>query len=94
VREAYPDHTQFDAKSEYHDPSAKPEAPRWFMVDCRLQRPLERQIPLEELKSHGGPGGALADMALLRLGRLSVQPVTREQWEFVLALEAGPRPRE
>ena len=31
VRTAYPDHTQFEPKSEYYDPKAKPEAPRWFM---------------------------------------------------------------
>lgn len=87
VKEAYPDPSQFDASAKYYDASAKEEAPKWFMVDCRLVRRLARQIPLDELKRHGGSGDALADMALLKYGRLSVQPVTQQQWEFVLGLE-------
>ena len=39
------------------------------------------------MQSHAA--GALAGMALFKYGRLSVQPVTREQWEFVLGLENG-----
>lgn len=90
VREAYPDHTQFDRASQYYDAGSKAESPRWFMVDVRLVRRLARQIPLEELKSHGASASApLADMALIKHGRLSVQPVTPAQWDFVLALEEG-----
>lgn len=36
MREAYPDHTQFDPASEYHDPKASRDSPTWVMVDCRL----------------------------------------------------------
>lgn len=56
-------------------------------------RKLERQIPLQELKSHSGSGGALASMALFKYGRLSVQPVAAAEWEFVLGLE-GQAPAE
>ncbi|KAI8466010.1 MAG: PUA-like domain-containing protein [Monoraphidium minutum] len=90
VREAYPDHTQFDKTSEYYDPKASEDKPRWFMVDIQLERRLERQVSLEELKSH--KGGPLAGMALFQQSRLSVQPVAAAEWEFVLGLAARPPP--
>ena len=86
VREAYPDHTQWEPTSEYYDASSSQESPKWFMVDVQLVRRLRRQISLEELKRHA-VAGPLADMALVRQGRLSVQPVTAAQWAYVLALE-------
>ncbi|KAL4448625.1 hypothetical protein ABPG75_005844 [Micractinium tetrahymenae] len=92
AREAYPDHTQFDPASEYYDARASRDSPTWVMVDCRLVRKLDRQISLEELKSHAGAGGPLASMALFKYGRLSVQPVTAAEWEFVLGLEGQPAP--
>ena len=49
-----------------------------------------RQVTLEELKAH--KGGALAGMALFTTARLSVQPVTRAEWDFVLGLAAQPAP--
>eukprot|EP00878_Enallax_costatus_P034450 GHUV01038198.1.p1 GENE.GHUV01038198.1~~GHUV01038198.1.p1 ORF type:complete len:177 (-),score=16.01 GHUV01038198.1:417-947(-) len=85
VREAYPDPTAFDTKSEYYDASSSEDKPKWYMVDWKLVRKLKRQMTLEELKSH--KDGALAGMALFNRPRLSVQPVTNEQWEFVLSLE-------
>ncbi|KAI3423961.1 hypothetical protein D9Q98_009795 [Chlorella vulgaris] len=88
VREAYPDHTQFEKGGKYYDASSKPDSPKWFMVDVKFERQLARQIPLEELKRHGAEGGPLAAMALIKYGRLSVQPVTAAEWEFVLGLEA------
>lgn len=84
VREGYPDFTAFDPESKYYDPKSDPAAPRWFMVDVRLERRLRRTIALHELKGHP----ALAGMALLAKGnRLSVMPVTAEQWDYILALE-------
>jgi predicted RNA-binding protein with PUA-like domain len=84
VREGYPDHTAFDPEQKYHDPKSDPEKPRWFMVDVRFVRKLGRTISLEELK--GRP--ELEDMALVRKGnRLSIMPVTKEQWDFILSLE-------
>ncbi len=84
VREGYPDFTAFDPRSRYYDPKSSPDNPRWYMVDIRLERKLKRIITLEELKRHR----ELADMPLLRRGnRLSVMPVTAEQWKFILSLE-------
>ena len=75
----YPDPTQFDPKSEYYDPAAKKEAPRWILVDIRALR-RTRLISLAELREHK----ALADMAVLRRGnRLSITPVTAAQWRYL-----------
>ncbi len=84
AREAYPDHTQFDPDEKYFDPKSDPDNPRWFMVDVRFVRKLERVITLRELKSYK----TLADMQLVQKGsRLSIMPVTRRQWDFILKLE-------
>lgn len=83
LTEAHPDSSQFDRASEYYDRTSKPDAPKWWCVDVRFVRRLERFVPLEELR--GIP--ELAYMPLLRRGqRLSVQPVTSDEWERILAL--------
>ena len=83
AREAYPDPTQFDRASEYHDPKATPDAPIWMQVDIRGVEPLARPLALEELR--GVP--ALAGMELLRKGsRLSVQPVAPAEWKAIVKL--------
>ena len=80
-REAYPDPTQFDPKSDYFEPRATAAAPVWFQVDVALVEKLPRLITLDELR--GIP--ALKDMLLLRRGsRLSVQPVTPAEWAAIL----------
>ena len=85
VREAYPDHTAFDPESKYYDPKSDPDNPRWFMVDIRFVRRLKRTITLQELKDQAG---ALSDFPLLQKGsRLSVMPVSKEAWEYILGLE-------
>jgi predicted RNA-binding protein with PUA-like domain len=82
--DAYPDPSQFDPKSKYFDPGSSRDNPRWMLVDVKYVRKLKRVITLDELKSQP----ALADMALVRKGnRLSVMPVSAQDWEFVLALE-------
>lgn len=84
VRGGYPDFTAFDSESRYYDPKSTPEAPRWFMVDVRFRRKLKRTITLSELKQQV----ALADFPLLRRGnRLSILPVSTEDWNFILGLE-------
>ena len=56
------------------------------MVDVRYVRHLKRDIALAELKAHAD--GALKGMPLVRKGnRLSIMPVTAEQWDFILSLE-------
>jgi predicted RNA-binding protein with PUA-like domain len=85
VRESYPDHTAWDSSGKYYDAKSPEDNPRWFMVDWQLVRKTKTQITLEELKRH--KDGVLKDMALFTTARLSVQPVAKEQWEFVLGLE-------
>ena len=86
TRAGYPDHTAFDPEAQYYDPKSDPENPRWYMVDVRYVRHLKRNIPLAELKQYAD--GPLEGLPLVRKGnRLSIMPVTPEQWEFILALE-------
>jgi predicted RNA-binding protein with PUA-like domain len=82
VREAYPDFTQFDPKSDYYDPSSRPEKPKWKMVDVAYVRTFPRLLPLEELRGIRELGG----MTLLSRGRLSVQPVEEHYWNVILRL--------
>lgn len=89
VREGYPDPSQFDAKSKYHDPDAREDQPRWYVVDIKAEAQLPRPVSLPELKEVPG----LEEMMLLKKGsRLSVQPVTAEEWKIVLAV-AKRKPR-
>ena len=82
VREGYPDHTAFDKKHEYHDADSVAATPMWYMVDVRAVRALPRLVALAEIKAEP----ALAQMALVRVSRLSVVPVTPAEWERVLAM--------
>jgi len=83
AREAYPDHTQFDPESKYYDARSKPEDPRWFMPDVRFVERFPRMVSLEELRRTPG----LEAMALIQRGqRLSVQPVSVEEWAIVCSL--------
>ncbi|HEY9228116.1 MAG TPA: EVE domain-containing protein [Gemmatimonadaceae bacterium] len=92
VREAYPDPTAFDPKDEYYDPKSKREDPTWFMVDIRAVEALPRPVPIDEIKKTKG----LEKMALVRIGRLSVQPVSPKEWEIIegLSREEGSGKRE
>jgi predicted RNA-binding protein with PUA-like domain len=84
--EAYPDPTQFDPKSDYHDPKSSREEPRWLLVDVAFERKLKRTISLDEIKTRTEQLGE--DFALTRRGnRLSVLPVSAAQWKLLLAME-------
>jgi predicted RNA-binding protein with PUA-like domain len=81
-KQAYPDETQFDRKSEYFDPKASRDNPRWFNVDVTLVRKT-RVVGLPELRSHP----ELASMRVLQRGnRLSITPVSPTEAAFVLKL--------
>lgn len=83
VRGGYPDPTAFDRKDSHFDPKSDPKAPTWVMVDVRAVRALPRLVTLAELRGVEG----LEKMVLLRKGsRLSVQPVTRREWQVITAL--------
>ena len=86
VKEGYPDKTAFDPKDHHYDPDSKPEEPRWFVVDVKFVRKLKRVITLDELRQHAAK--QLKEFVLLRRGnRLSIMPVSKKDWDFVLALE-------
>ena len=81
---AHPDPTQFDPKSDYFDAKSARDEPRWSLVDVKFKRKLKRAIALNELKSRQELNG----LALIRPGnRLSVLPVSKAQWDFILELE-------
>jgi predicted RNA-binding protein with PUA-like domain len=83
-KKAYPDFTAFDPKEKYYDPKSDPANPRWLMVDVRYVRKLKRPISLKELKLHKN----LDNMRLLQRGnRLSILPVTKKEWNYILKLE-------
>lgn len=89
-RTAYPDHTQFDPDSKYFDPRATRDKPWWYMVDVEFVSRFPSEIPLPLLRTLPEIEG----MALLRRGqRLSVQPVTEAEWDFLVHLGAS-RPQE
>lgn len=83
ARTAYPDPTQFDPGSKYFDPKSTHENPRWDMVDVQAIFDFDRPITLPELRQVPG----LEEMVLLRRGmRLSIQPVTPEEWKTILSM--------
>ena len=89
VREAYPDPTAWDPKSDYHDPKASPDNPLWSMVEVQLVEIFPREIPLEELRGVT----ALAGMELLRRGsRLSVTPVSAAEFRTIEKLAHAKPP--
>jgi predicted RNA-binding protein with PUA-like domain len=82
VREAYPDSTAFDRSHHGYDADSDPDEPTWVMVDLRAVEPLARPVTLPEIKAKP----ELAGMALLRIGRLSVTPVTPAEWMAVTTM--------
>ena len=90
VGEALPDPTQFDARSEFHDPKSTRAAPRWMMRRLRFVERFDRVVTLEELRADP----ALRAMMALRPGnRLSVTPVTAAEFRAAcrIAKRAAPR---
>jgi predicted RNA-binding protein with PUA-like domain len=76
---ARPDPTQFDRKSDYYDPKAAPDKPRWFLVEVRALRKIPL-VPLDALRN----AKALQRMVTLRPGnRLSITPVSEPEWRYI-----------
>ncbi|MBC62000.1 MAG: EVE domain-containing protein [Zetaproteobacteria bacterium] len=83
TKEAYPDHTAWDKKSQYYDPKSTKETPRWYMVNVTYKKTFSRNISLKELKLKKD----LEDLPLIRKGnRLSIMPVSKKSWESILSL--------
>ena len=86
AKEAYPDSTALDPKHDHFDPKSKKDDPTWFMVDIKAVEKLKRPVSLDEIKK----STALAGMALVKLGRLSVSPVTEAEWNTIVAMANKP----
>ncbi|KAJ3383425.1 Thymocyte nuclear protein 1 [Lobulomyces angularis] len=85
VKEGYPDFTAWDPRSPYFDPKSDKDKPKWFMVDVEFVKVLPRFISLKEVQFYKDED-ALKGMKLLTRGRLSVQPVKKSAFEFILNL--------
>ena len=80
VREGYPDPTAFDPKDSHYDPKSKRDNPAWYVVDVKAVKPFKEIVTLESLRKMKG----LEKMTLLQKGsRLSVQPVTPDEWAII-----------
>jgi predicted RNA-binding protein with PUA-like domain len=82
VREGYADHTALDPTHPHYDPGSDPTAPTWYMVDLRAVAQFTRPVTLPQIKARK----ELEKMALLRIGRLSVTPVTADEWAVLLQM--------
>jgi predicted RNA-binding protein with PUA-like domain len=83
VREGYPDHTAFDPADPHYDPKSDPANPTWIMVDIGYVGTFKSPITLATLKQTPG----LDNMGVVQRGsRLSVQPVSRQEWEIIMGL--------
>ena len=80
VSEPYPDPTQYDAKSHYYDPKATKDKPRWMLVDVAFAKKFKRPVTLAEVKGDM----VLRHMMLAKATRLSVQPVDKKQFEYLV----------
>ena len=88
VREGYPDFTAMDPKDDHYDPKATPDNPIWYMVDIRGEKELARPVPLSEIKDNP----LLQNMVLVKRSRLSVQPMTKEEFEEIASIGGAPEP--
>jgi len=80
VKAGYPDDSAWDAASPYFDPASPPNRPRWFMVDVKFVRKIEPMITLTDIKNHP----LLSGMQVAKRGnRLSITPVTVEEWRAI-----------
>jgi predicted RNA-binding protein with PUA-like domain len=68
------------AKEAYQDPTT--DEPAWVVVDFQPHKKLKKPVSLSQIKTDK----RLANMALVRLGRLSVQPVTDAEWKVIMEL--------
>jgi predicted RNA-binding protein with PUA-like domain len=90
VKGGTPDRSAMDSRSPYYDPRSTAEVPIWYAVGVRFGRKFRRIISLSELKRTPG----LENMLVCRKGnRLSITPVTAEEWNIVLSIADAPRRR-
>ncbi|MBJ2137971.1 EVE domain-containing protein [Paraglaciecola chathamensis] len=82
VKEAYPDHTQFDPESHYYDPKSSPDNPRWVMVDVKFIEKFPDVLALKKIKTMP----EISEVGLVKKGhRLSIMPVNEQEFSALLA---------
>lgn len=82
------DETAFDPKSDYYDPQSTPEHPRWYQVTVSFRQKFDQPITLKSLRENP----KLHGMTLLKKGnRLSVMPLTRQEWQSILDMNKTSR---
>ena len=82
VRSGYPDFTAWDPSSDHPDPKSTEDNPIWFMVDIKAGVTFKRIVTLKEIRSND----LLKDMVLVNNSRLSVQPVTKSEFDIILGM--------
>ena len=82
VRAGHPDTTALNPNAEHFDPKSTADNPIWYMVDLRFDKPLPRIVTLENIKQNP----LLANMPLVKRSRLSIQPVTEDEWHIILIM--------
>ena len=82
IHTATPDSTSWDPESDYYDPKSSPDQPRWWHVQLGYKAHFKRLVPLAELRAIP----VLADMPLLNRSRLSIQPVSSEDYALIVRL--------
>ena len=85
VKEGYPDDTAWDPNSDHPDPKSTPDSPIWYMVDIKGEKALKNSVTLQQIKATPG----LEDCSLVRISRLSVHPITHEEWGIIIGLGSG-----
>lgn len=85
ARAGYPDPAARDPESDYFDPKASDQDPRWYMIDVAFAEKFPAVVSLDALRQ--APG--LEKMLVIHKSRLSVQPVTDEEFEIVVRLGRG-----
>jgi len=82
VRAGYPDPTARDPDSKGFDPRADDDDPRWYMVDVAYEESFPEMVPLAALRDTPG----LEKMLVINKSRLSVQPVTEDEYRIVVEM--------
>ena len=86
VKEAYADATAWDPNDKHYDPKSSPGETVWTVVEIQAEAPLSKSVTLADVKANP----KLKDMLLIRKGqRLSIQPVTREEYDEIIAMGNG-----
>jgi predicted RNA-binding protein with PUA-like domain len=85
VRGGYPDDTAWDPGSDHPDPKSTPDNPRWFMVDIKGEATLSNEVTLPQIKANP----ALQEISLFRRPRISIHPITQQEWDIILEMGRG-----